>query len=76
MTKNEICKIVEKVFKLKNGSVNENTTSSEIEQWDSLGQFALIDYMDKNFNNITTKKNHIAMATSIKELYDFGLKDF
>jgi len=72
---NEVCEIVEKVFSLKKGSVKATTTSADIEKWDSLGQFALIDYLDKNFKKITTKKNNLAIATSVKELYDFGLKD-
>ena len=75
MNLNEISRIVEKVFNLKEGSVNENTSSAEIEKWDSLGQFSLIDYLDQNHDNITKKKPDLALASSVKELYEMGLKD-
>ena len=51
MTLDEVAKIVEKVFNLKKGSVNVETTSADIEEWDSLGQFSLIDYLDKKVSN-------------------------
>ena len=75
MTLNEISRIVEIVFKLEKGSVNENTTSADIMQWDSLGQFSLIDYLDKNYNNFTKKAPDLLMASSVKELYEMGMKD-
>jgi len=75
MTIDEVAKIVEKVFNLKKGSVNAETTSADIEEWDSLGQFSLIDYLDKNYKNITKKNTDFLTASSVKELYDFGLKD-
>lgn len=71
----EIAKIVEKVFDQEKGSVNEDTTSADIEKWDSLGQFNLIDYLDQNHDNITKKKPDLALASSVKELYEMGLKD-
>lgn len=75
MTIDEVSIIVEKVFNLKKGSVNAKTTSADIEEWDSLGQFSLIDYLDKNYKNITKKNTDFLTATSVKELYDLGLKD-
>ena len=48
MNINEIVKIVETVFECEKGTVNENTSSADIENWDSLGQFQLIDYLDED----------------------------
>jgi acyl carrier protein len=75
MSIDEVATIVEKVFNLKKGSVNAETTSADIEEWDSLGQFSLIDYLDQNFKNITKKNTDFLTASSVKELYDSGLKD-
>ena len=75
MKHEEIIKIVEKVFECKPGEVNQDTSSADIENWDSLGQFQLIDYLDENFDNITKKNKSLTTASSIKELYDMGLKD-
>ena len=71
----KIVEIVEKVFECEAGTVNENTTSADIENWDSLGQFQLIDYLDENYDNITKKKPELATASSVKELYEMGLKN-
>ena len=74
MKHEEIIKIVEEVFECKPGG-NQDTSSADIENWDSLGQFQLIDYLDENFDNITKKNKSLTTASSIKELYDMGLKD-
>lgn len=71
----DIRAIIENVFNLEKGSVTDETTSADIEKWDSLGQFSLIDYLDTKHNDITKKKPDLAIASSVKELYDFGLKD-
>ncbi len=67
--------IVEKVFDCEVGTVNENTIAADIENWDSLGQFQLIDYLDENYDSITKKKPELATASSVKELYEMALKD-
>lgn len=72
---NQVIKIVEKVFECEAGIVNENTTSADIENWDSLGQFQLIDHLDENFDGITKKNKNLTTASSVKELFDMGLKD-
>ena len=71
----QVIKIVEKVFECDSGIVNENTTSADIENWDSLGQFQLIDYLDENYDKITKKNKNLTTASSVKELHEMGLKD-
>ena len=71
----KVIEIVEKVFECEKGFVSENTTSADVENWDSLGQFQLIDYLDDNFDGITKKNKDLATASSVKELFDMGLKD-
>ena len=71
----KVIEIVEKVFECEVGTVNENTISADIENWDSLGQFQLIDYLDENYDSITKKKPELATASSVKELYEMALKE-
>ena len=52
MKKIEICRIVEDCLKLKKGSINENTKSSDVEEWDSLGQISIVMFLDKKYNDI------------------------
>ena len=75
MNINEVIKIVEKVFECKPGTISENTTSADVENWDSLGQFQLIDHLDENYNGITKKNKNLTTASSVKELYEMGLKE-
>ena len=75
MNRNDVIKIVETVFECEQGIVNENTSSADIENWDSLGQFQLIDYLDENYNQITKKKKDLTTASSVQELYEMGLKE-
>lgn len=71
----KVIEIVEKVFECEVGTVNENTISADIENWDSLGQFQLIEYLDVNYDSITKKKPELATASSVKELYEMALKE-
>ena len=75
MNINEIIKIVETVFECEKGTVNENTSSADIENWDSLGQFQLIDYLDDKYDGITKKNKNLTTASLVQELYEMGLKD-
>ena len=76
MNINEVIKIVEKVFECKPGTISENTTLLMLKNWDSLGQFQLIDHLDENYNGITKKNKNLTTASSVKELYEMGLKKF
>ena len=71
----DICKEVEIALHMKQGSINENSTSSDIEDWDSLGHITLMMHLDKKFNDITKNKPEFMTAVSIKDLYEAGLKD-
>ena len=73
MTKKEIIQIIKKVF-LIDHTINEDATSADIDEWDSLGHIELINYIDQNYNDFTEKNPELIQASSIDELYEFGLK--
>ena len=75
MKKNEICRIIEDCLKLKKDSVNENTKSSDIEEWDSLGQISIVMFLDKKYNDITKDNPSYMTASSIADFYEAGLKN-
>jgi acyl carrier protein len=75
MKKNEICRIVEECLKLKKNLINENTKSSDIEEWDSLGQISIVMFLDKKYNNITKDNPNYMTASSITDFYEAGLKN-
>lgn len=73
MEKEKICRIIEDVFELPKGSIDVDATSADIEDWDSLGQFSILEYLDKNYNDVTITYPALAQASSIIELYNLGL---
>jgi acyl carrier protein len=75
MKKIEICKIVEDCLKLKKNSINENTKSSDVEEWDSLGQISIVMFLDKKYNDITKDNPSYMTASSIVDFYEAGLKN-
>ena len=75
MEKKQICLEVAKALKLKAEQVNENSSSSDMDNWDSLGHISLIMHLDKKYNDLTKDKPEYMTATSIDDLYEAGLKD-
>ncbi len=75
MKKIEICRIVEDCLKLKKDSINENTKSSDVEEWDSLGQISIVMFLDKKYNDITKDNPTYMTSSSITDFYEAGLKN-
>jgi len=75
MKKIEICRIVEDCLKLKKDSINENTKSSDVEEWDSLGQISIVMFLDKKYNDITKDNPAYMTSSSITDFYEAGLKN-
>ena len=48
--KNKLCKVVAEVFNVKLNSIDMNTNSNNIKNWDSLGMINLITEIEKTFN--------------------------
>jgi hypothetical protein len=75
MKKIEICKILEECFEMPIGSINEKMVSSDISDWDSLGHFALLEFIESKYPGIIEKYPQLAQASSVEELYEEGLKN-
>jgi hypothetical protein len=71
----QICLLVEECFELSSGSVSENTVSADLADWDSLGHFALLEYIEAKFPGSIDSNPGLAQASSIIELYEMGLKE-
>ena len=69
-----ICALVEECFELNSGSVSENTVSGDLTDWDSLGHFALLEFIESKFPGAIDSNPGLVQASSILELYDLGLK--
>jgi acyl carrier protein len=74
MNINEVCKLVEECFELPDGSVSAETVSTDIADWDSLGHFAILEFIEAKFPGVLDANPGLAQASSISDLHELGLK--
>tara|TARA_Y100001970_G_C14250975_1_gene871863 strand:- start:2435 stop:2701 length:267 start_codon:yes stop_codon:yes gene_type:complete len=65
---NEIISTIISGLDLDEGSVNIDTKSQDLVEWDSLGHLTLLMKLDEKFDDITEKIPELASATSVKEI--------
>jgi hypothetical protein len=75
MNLKEICNLVEECFELPDGTVKPEMISGDIPDWDSLGHFALFEFLESKFPGFIDSNPGLAQASSILELYELGLKN-
>lgn len=68
MTDKDLFKIIKNCLKTKS-IVSINTKSEGLEEWDSLGQLAILTTLDKKLKGKTSKLSNLADASSVKEIY-------
>jgi|TARA_Y100000294_G_scaffold159133_1_gene161870 acyl carrier protein len=65
---NKIIGVVESALALGKGTIDINSSSDNIEKWDSLGQLSILSKMDELFNGKIAEIPDIANANSIKSI--------
>ena len=50
--------------------ITEESSSMEVEEWDSLGHISIMSFLDKQFDEITERVPDFASATSVKEIIE------
>ena len=63
---NKIIEVVESALALGKGTIDINSSSDNIEKWDSLGQLSILSTMDELFNGKIANIPDIASANSVK----------
>ena len=63
---NKIIEVVESALALSKGTIDINSSSDNIEKWDSLGQLSILSTMDELFNGKIADIPDIASANSVK----------
>lgn len=59
---------VAKALGVATDQVTLQSTQDEIEEWDSLSHFVILDELDREFNGVSSKSPELGTATSIAEL--------
>ena len=63
---NKIIEVVESALALSKGTIDINSSSDNIEKWDSLGQLSILSSMDELFDGKIADIPNIASANSVK----------
>ena len=66
----KILNVIAKSLELDNSQITIETTSNDLEEWDSLGHLSLLMELDKAFNDISEKAPQLASASTVKEIVD------
>ena len=61
--------MISKSLDLKKDQINEESSSSNIEKWDSLGQLNILSKLDEFYDGKIADLTNIAKATSVKLIY-------
>jgi len=67
MTEKELFKLI-KISLKTSKKIDLKSSSRNIEEWDSLGQLAILTTLDKKFKNKASKLTKLATAETIKDI--------
>ena len=67
MTEKELFKLIKTSLKTSK-KIDLKSSSKNIEEWDSLGQLAILTTLDKKFKNKASKLTKLATAETIKDI--------
>ena len=68
MNDKDLFKIIKSCLKTKE-TIDFKSSTRNIEEWDSLGQLAILTTIDKKLKNKTSKLTKLATAESVKDIY-------
>ena len=68
--KKDLFNIISKALSVPLKKINDKSKSSDFEEWDSLGQLAIVSSLDKKFKG-KLKLNEIAEADDVKKISSF-----
>ena len=66
----KVCKIIAKALDVEVSEVTTNTTSMDIEDWDSLGHLTILSELESEFGEEVQNNEQLASAVSVKEIIE------
>lgn len=66
----EIFKLISEALGADLSEISLESTSNDIDEWDSLGHLSILQELDLKFNNITDRVPELASVSSVKEIID------
>lgn len=69
--KQQIIALMEEILKVSEGTITENTTMDDVEEWDSLAHVMIIGELDTRFG-IEIPLDEAVEITNVKELLELA----
>ena len=66
----KIFNVIAKALGIDVSKISLETTSNDLEEWDSLGHLSLLMELDNNFDTVSEKAPQLASASTVKEIVD------
>ena len=66
----KILNVIAKALGIDVSKISLETTSNDLEEWDSLGHLSLLMELDNNFDTVSEKAPQLASASTVKEIVD------
>ncbi len=70
MNEEKLIKIFSKVLKLDESKIDINTTTEQIEEWDSLGHLAFLSAIDEATSGEASKIENLGTQKSLKSILE------
>tara|TARA_B110000503_G_scaffold143158_1_gene242923 strand:+ start:828 stop:1067 length:240 start_codon:yes stop_codon:yes gene_type:complete len=74
MKKKELIVLIKSSLKAKS-EINEKSSDSNVDEWDSLGSLSILTALDKKTKGKTSKISTLANANSVKKIIDILIKE-
>ena len=72
---NEILKLLSVALGSDVSDISIESTSLDIDEWDSLGHLSILQELDLKYDNITDRAPGLASVSSVKEIVDLVNSD-
>tara|TARA_B100000963_G_scaffold227335_1_gene198298 strand:+ start:32458 stop:32700 length:243 start_codon:yes stop_codon:yes gene_type:complete len=74
INKKKLLEIIASALKVKKSKIKENTKSSDIDEWDSLGQLNILSKLDVILDGKTAKIKKLSECYSVNSIYKLLIK--
>lgn len=71
----EIFKIISEALGADLSEISVESTSNDIDEWDSLGHLSILQELDVKYNDITDRVPELASVSSVKEIIDLVISN-
>ena len=70
ISQEKVISMVSKALEVEEKSINIDTKSSDVAEWDSLGHLAILSKISEEIGDQFNESQELASASSVKEIFD------